>query len=409
MPTRRLLLLCILLPLPLAAQAPSFPGTTAEVVAWNFAGFTPIPPARQEQIVRALEDLDAEVIAAVEVNPDNVLHDVAAALTERGSCHNSMILPQTAGQNIGVIFKCGVEVNNARLVPNSDDGNSALRKAFAANVRVGGFDFLLIVLHLKAGRTSADRAIRDRQVDHIAAFIAAETGNTASERDVLVVGDYNMIPGEDAATFQRLNPSGFLRFVSSTDLVGQSSHLPAATPCGGNLLDGFAISAVHTGEYLEATLRIYPAQLEPRLSLCEFRGVVSDHLPLTARFRVVEDDDGPGVEGSGADVRIVALLPNPDGIDHGAEQVTLRNLGAASVSLVGWKVVDAGGNEAVLSGTIAAGATLTVTLDRPAMLNNDGGDTVRLVSPTLTEHVVTYTVLLASGQVIQCGADNVCR
>ena len=48
---------------------------------------------------------------------------------------------------------------------------------------------------------------------------------------MLVVGDYNMIPGEDAATFQRLNPSGFLRFISSTDLVGQSSHLPAAAPC----------------------------------------------------------------------------------------------------------------------------------------------------------------------------------
>ena len=123
----------------------------------------------------------------------------------------------------------------------------------------------------------------------------------------------------------------------------------------------------------------------------------------------MEDDDGTGVEGGGAEVRIVSLLPNPDGIDHSAEQVTLQNLGAGSVSLVGWKVIDGSGGEAVLSGSIAAGATLTVTLDRPAMLNNNGGDTVRLVSPTLAEHVVTYTGLVASGQVLQCGTDHVCR
>lgn len=36
-------------------------------------------------------------------------------------------------------------------------------------------------------------------------------------------GDYNMIPGEDQTNFDAMNPSNFLRFVSSEDLAGQIS------------------------------------------------------------------------------------------------------------------------------------------------------------------------------------------
>lgn len=378
---------------PLWAQAPQFSGTTADVVAWNFAGFNAIPEARQAELARALADLDAEVVAAVEVNPDNVVHDVAAALTELGTCYDALILDQTANQNIGVLFKCEVQVTNPRLVPGSDDGNRGLRSAFAVDVRMGEFDFLMVVLHLKAGRNSSERDTRNRQVPHIATFIATETAG--GERDVLVVGDYNMIPGDDATNFDGLNPSQFLRFVSSEDLDGQFSHLSSGSGCDdGNLLDGFAVSRVHTTEYIEGSLRIYPVHRAVGMSLCDFRSVVSDHLPLIARFRVSTDDDGDGES-----VRIVALLPNPVNSDHNAEQVTLRNLGDVDVSLTGWQVADDDGNSFLLSGTIAAGATLVVTLDRRAMLNNDGDD-VRLISPHGLEHSVNYDGLVTSGQTL---------
>jgi len=382
-------------------SAQQFTRSTAAVVAWNFAGFTAIPAPRQVQIARALMDLDAELVAAVEVNPDHAIHDVAAALTELGTCYDARILDQTANQNIGVLFKCEVQVTNPRLVPGSDDGQSSLRKAFAVDVRVGEFDFLVVVLHLKAGRSAQDRATRTRQVGQIATFLAGALGG--AERDVLVVGDYNMIPGEDAANFDGLNPGNMLRFISTEDLVGQPSHLPGSGSCeGGNLLDGFAVSRDHTGEYIEASLRIYPMHRALGMTLCGFRSEVSDHLPLIARFRILADDDGVGPGGgggAGTGIRIVALLPNPAGSDHNAEQVTLRNLGGGDVSLVGWRIADLGGNEFPLSGTIAAGATHVITLQRSAMLNNDG-DEVRLLSPSGVEHTVRYDGPVASGEVV---------
>ncbi|NIR41540.1 MAG: hypothetical protein GWN73_39190 [Actinobacteria bacterium] len=308
--------------------------------------------------------------------------------------------------NVGLLFKCGVEVTNPRLVPGSDDGNPFLRKALAADVRIGEFDFLLVAVHMKSDRDSVSRATRDRQAAHIATFIAGEVAD--GERDVLVVGDYNMIPGDDASNFQELDPDGFLRFVSSEDLVGQSSHLTSSADCAGNLLDGFAIAEQHTGEYIEASLRIVPAHLERGASLCEFRTAVSDHLPLLARFRVVEDDDVAGPTDV-AGVRIIALLPNPDGSDGGSEQVTLRNAGTAEVSLEGWRIADDDGNDVLLTGSIGAGATRLITLDHPAMLNNDG-DAVRLESPALqVQDSVTYSGTAASGHTLQCGTDGVCQ
>jgi hypothetical protein len=344
--------------------------------------------------------LDAEVVAAVEVNPDNVVHDVAAALTENGTCYDAVILDQTANQNIGVIFKCGTEVSNPRLVPGSDDGNNGLRKALAVDVRVGNFDFLMIVLHLKASRGATERATRDRQAAHIADFI--ESATAGGERDVLVIGDYNMIPGDDDSNFDEMNPDGFLRFVSSDDLAGQFSHLDGTGDCdGGNLLDGFAISADHTGEYIEGSLRIFPMHRALNRSLCDFRGQVSDHLPLIARFRILVDDDGAAQDDAdGEGVRIVAALPNPVNSDHNAEQVTLRNFEDQPVSLAGWFFADDDGNDFGLSGTISGQSTRVITLERPAMLNNNG-DELRLVSPDGLQHTVTYSEdQVTSGQTI---------
>lgn len=397
-PNRPLLWLA-LLATPCWLSAQQFTRTTATVVAWNFAGFNAIPPARQQQIARALADLDPELVAAVEVNPDNAIHDVAAALTEMGSCYDARILDQTATQNIGVLFKCEVQVTNPRLIPGSDDGNSSLRKGFAVDVRVGQFDFLLVALHLKAGRTTQDRQIRDRQTAQIASFLASELAG--GERDVLVVGDYNMIPGQDASNFTALNPGNMLRFVSTEDLSGQPSHIPQSGACdGGNLLDGFAVARQHTAEYIDASLRIYPMHRALGMTLCAFGTEVSDHLPLTARFRILEDDDGVVVVGGGGTgVRIVSALPNPAGSDHNAEQVTLHNAGAGDVTLVGWRIADADGNEFPLTGNLAAGATRVITLQRSAMLNNTG-DEVRLLSPSGVEDTLRYPGPVASGQVV---------
>ena len=98
-----------------------------------------------------------------------------------------------------------------------------------------------------------------------------------------------MIPGEDQSNFTAMNPSGFLKFVSSEDLAGEFTYISGGNP--GNLLDGYAISSVGTTEYVQGSLRIFPMHRAFGMTLVQYSNEVSDHLPVVARFRIGEDDD----------------------------------------------------------------------------------------------------------------------
>jgi endonuclease/exonuclease/phosphatase (EEP) superfamily protein YafD len=167
-------------------------------------------------------------------------------------------------------------------------------------VRIGRFDFILIAVHMKSARGRAERETRTRQAKAIADFISGAT--TGSEKDVLLVGDYNMIPGQDDINFQTLSPgtgtNEFLRFISTERLRGQISHFSNCSPIRGNLLDGYAIASTFTREYREASLRLIPFTdpifRQPsgtQFNCATYTGLVSDHLPLVARFRANSDDD----------------------------------------------------------------------------------------------------------------------
>jgi endonuclease/exonuclease/phosphatase family metal-dependent hydrolase len=273
---------------PIAAQT-DIPTATAEIAAWNLSGFRAIPREQVPAFAGALVRLDPEILAIVEVNPDYVAGELVAEMIDRGLCYRRTIVPQSAHQNVAVLHKCAVTVTNPRLIPGSDDGNFGLRKALAVDVTMGAFDFVLVVLHLKAGGDDDDQATRSRQAAVLDGFVRSVT--QGAEKDVLIVGDYNMDPERDPPNFAAMNPDGFLRFLTSEDLPpGAFTHIwSSGVP--GNLLDGFAVSAAHTGEYLAGSLQVVPLHEELGLSLLEYREQVSDHLPVIARFVIVEDDD----------------------------------------------------------------------------------------------------------------------
>lgn len=286
---RTILILMIFLvsSISLHAEPVSFQATTANIAAWNLAGFNAIPTAKAETFADAIAYIDPEVLALVEVNPDSIVDQITAELKSIGICYKRAIVEQTARQNIAVLYKCDVELSNPRLIVGSDNNNPYLRKAFVADFKVGDFDFILIALHMKAGRGGSNRSVRDNQVVAIANFI--QNATAGSEKDVLVVGDYNMIPVKDASNFTNMNPNNFLNFISDS-LASQFSHI-SSSGTAGNLLDGYAISRQHTGEYIAESVRIIQLHTVLGLQLLDYRNTISDHLPMEAVFLITEDDD----------------------------------------------------------------------------------------------------------------------
>lgn len=282
----------------------SQPQTFARIAAWNQQGVRfdnqgeVIPISKPAQLRTAIASINPDVIALSEVNSRASMDEIVATPFANGATYKvDMDNDQPVPQKIAVLFKDSpdISVGNRRAVPDSDDGNpDRLRKAWAFDVKVRNFDFLLIAVHLKSGRGNPERAIRNRQTLAIARFIRQETIN-ADEKDVLVVGDYNMVPGQDQQNFNNLSPGStnneFLRFISAGLGPSHIGRCVNASEFEGNLLDGFAISRKFTGEWT-GFMRVLQLQaLLPNMFCQRYKSTVSDHLPLLARFRVSSADD----------------------------------------------------------------------------------------------------------------------
>lgn len=272
----------------LLLSLPAF-ADTARIATWNLGGFHQIPQENLDNIIEGLKKLDADILVLPELNPASHGQAIAEKLSEPAdSCYKSIVPDQPkASQEIGFLHKCHVTVSNAGLLIGSDLGKQGYRNAAVVHVKIDEFDFVLIGLHLKAGRGTSNRSLRDEQLEIISGYVQGVL--MAGEKDVLVIGDYNMIPGQDADNFETLNADNSLRYVSSEDLAGQGSHI--STSGIGNLLDGYAFTNVDAPEYQEGTLQIVPMHDELGFTLSGYKAEITDHLPLVAEFETGVDGD----------------------------------------------------------------------------------------------------------------------
>jgi len=263
----------------------NFGHTTAKVAAWNLAGFGGIPDERLARQVEGLTMLDAEVVALVEINPESALQALQLGLAAKGVAYHTSMLPQENNLHIGVLYKDGITVSNARFIDGSDLGDSRRRKALVLDVEIGRFDFMLIVVHLKSGRDADNQQLRDQQAKVIGDFITQQ--RSQSREDILLVGDFNMIPGQDVSNFHHLGGDDLMDFLSSWDLQDRYSHI--LEKGRANLLDGFAITRTFSGEYIRGSLRLFPMHWTMDMGREKFREEVSDHLPFVASFKIDRD------------------------------------------------------------------------------------------------------------------------
>lgn len=260
-----------------------FGHTTAKVAVWNLAGFNPISDEKFQNQVEGLSIIDAEIITLVEVKPISYIDRIIDGLIAKGCQYEKRILQQNGDLNIGVIFKKGVEAGQPEFIDGSDGGNNSRRKAFSLEMKVGKFDFLMIAVHLKSGRTKPNQVERDVQCKVIGDFIT-QYRVLNPRKPVLLMGDFNMIPGQDVSNFHLLGGDDIMDFLSSWDLQARFSHILQAGRA--NLLDGFAITRTFTREYIRGSLRLFPMHWTMEMGREKFRTKVSDHLPFVASFKI---------------------------------------------------------------------------------------------------------------------------
>jgi len=168
--------------------------------------------------------------------------------------------------------------------PNGTGANVFVREpaygCFAATRADGSvaFDFLAGAYHATwvGGKTSAIRA----EVAHVADVLAQMTAARPGERDVWMLGDYNLVPAELARA---------LAVTDDTEAGGGSTlrSTGARTP---NLYDHLVVSDVAASPELRGKAHVLDV-LDVASTPADFYRNVSDHLPIVVEVAATSDDD----------------------------------------------------------------------------------------------------------------------
>ncbi|WP_299406167.1 GMP synthase [uncultured Roseobacter sp.] len=272
----------------------NFNHSIIRAAVWNLAGFSrPGQPvgisARSKKAERQAEGLallDAEFVTLVEVSPANYIETLVEKLNKYGVEYNHTILPQQSGNiHIGFLHKPGIEVTNPRFIPGSEGDYSGGRQAFAVDIKIAKLKAIVIGVHLKSGRDRQEQKMRDSQCKVIGDYIEQIHKTPGlKRRAIFLMGDFNMIPGQDVSNFHHLGGDDAMDFVSSWDLQDRFSHI--LEKGRANLLDGFAVSRNFSTDYIKGSLRLFPMHWTMDMGREAFRKGVSDHLPFVASFKI---------------------------------------------------------------------------------------------------------------------------
>lgn len=168
-----------------------------------------------------------------------------------------------------------------RYAPDDDDVFSR-EPAFACFVTFtgngsSGFDFLLAAYH--ARWADGDTVEIQDEVRHLEDVFSAMAAARPGERDLLIAGDFNLVPIDLQETVSRpISTEGTGSTLNSTGAVTSNVY---------DHLLVFDVTATH--EQLEPA-RVLDVRHVAATNRAFFQ-TVSDHLPIVARFRIIPDDD----------------------------------------------------------------------------------------------------------------------
>lgn len=191
-------------------------------------------------------------------------------------------------QNVGVIYRKGLDVRQVGLYTPLTVGIDRLRPGLILSCRKDDFDWIMMVVHLKS-TSRADstdelrdesRRLRGKQAAMLRSW-ADSVLRADAENDILIVGDLNDFPGRrENATLGPLLASKEMTFLTG---ALRSCRNPNWYAIDHVIASRSAQQRFVAGSETVNDMRSY-------LDARELSGV-SDHCPVTVRFSTAEPDN----------------------------------------------------------------------------------------------------------------------
>lgn len=411
----------------------------ARVATYNIkfldANKLPEETGRTERLHEVLALLDADVIGLQEIR------DTAALRTIFPASEWQVLIDEDSGgrQDVAIAVRRPFRIKGSAandidaddddfLFPAAADDSAFpnRRDVLFAEIEVPDTDETVHVFVIHAKARVGGRAATDPRRERAAVALVDAFEHRFHEKNLIVLGDFNDNPDDRSTNILETgdpNARGGLATGAGTFLVNLTEDLVALDHVSHgrttNDIRGDRVDTIdpgsrernnalrgtnqHTGDILFDQILISPTLIDnyragsvrvfDHAVAVEGNSVTraSDHLPVYAEFSFAADVAGEVPPPAG--VRIIRLLPDPDGEDQGRETVTLRNDGAAAVNLGGWVLRDRANNEFALSGiTVPARGEREIRMTTFAMPLNNSGDDVLLVNASgAVVHRVTYS------------------
>lgn len=256
-------------------------------IEWLGDGIEPEQKPRTESdyaaIARIIEQSGADVMAVQEIENDSALGRLLHYLP---SWHG-LLGKHGRRQNVGVLYRSTVFCTaSGDYLPLAVD-TARNRAGFIVHCRKGNFDWLMMVVHLKStSRYDSTEQLRDlsiqqrRQQAQILATWIDSVLAAGSERDILVVGDFNDFPKRSQRpTLQALD--------GDTNVVFLTEGLFSCLDHRRKAIDHILASR-------QAALRWLPERrrmIDHRAMLPDKQADrISDHCPVVGEFEVDSPD-----------------------------------------------------------------------------------------------------------------------
>ena len=269
---------------PVEMEPPARPNTpTFRLAAWNIRFFSDGSRTDEELHHIANVLIDYDFIAVVELRDEVVLMRTEAILEGMGRDYDYIASPPVGAkqkERYAFLFDSQIirVIEGGKVFPDPND--AFLREPYFATFKAGEFDFTVIAVHVIWGDSVPQRR---REVQELANVYQTVQNADAAEQDVILLGDFNRNPDDQAAYGPLLAIPSMKHLLQ----LPQKSHIKETS-----LYDNIFFQTEHVAEYtgdsgIERFDEIHFGNDDDAASLA-----VSDHRPVWATFRIDTDDDG---------------------------------------------------------------------------------------------------------------------
>ena len=275
-----------------ACQSPQgSPDTTVTVgtfnIEWLGDGLDDKKPRTDQEcllIADVIARSGADVLGVQEIENEGALRRVLRYLQS----YDGFVVDAGIKQNVGVIYRRGVDVSKSGVFEPLALGRSGMRPGLVLNCKKGAFDWTMMVVHLKSTSRydstnqmrDESRVMRSRQIEILRSWSDSLIAR-GPEKDIMIVGDFNDFTSRrQQATLTALLESDNMAFL--TGLLKSCKNEQWTT------IDQVVVSKSARDRMIKGSERVEDIRSFLKDNMAD---AVSDHCPVLVRFSTIGPDN----------------------------------------------------------------------------------------------------------------------